>query len=456
MIVVYRWMITLTVVAVVAAVSAGPAWSVTPPGVGSAPPALGAAPAPSETTEQRSLCAVPTRIGRTASAAASLLNLSAAWQFSRGAGQTVAVIDTGVTPHARLPRLRAGGDYVSRGDGLSDCDAHGTVVAGIIAATTSLTDSYGGVAPEATILSIRQSSGAFAVRSGNRSDEPTTGAGVGTVRTLASAVTRAVELGATVVNISEVACTQSPGSLNDSALGAAIKYAFDHDVVVVAAAGNLSSNGACRQQNPTPTPGREWDSVVTVASPAWFAPYVLTVGAVDSDTGAPSGFSLHGPWVSVAAPGTDIVGLTSVRRGPQLIDAIVSDAGPTPINGTSFAAPYVAGTVALVRARFPQLSAAQVMARIIATAHSAGSARDDRVGAGVVDPVAALTNSLPDGATAAPTQRRIAAPRAAAEPDPRPRRAALIGSAAALCVVLAVLGLALPHRRVRRLRPDEF
>ncbi|WP_196761727.1 S8 family serine peptidase, partial [Mycobacterium avium] len=60
--------------------------------------------------------------------------LGEAWRFGRGAGQKVAVIDTGVSPHPRLTDLVGGGDYVTAGDGLADCDAHGTIVASLIAA----------------------------------------------------------------------------------------------------------------------------------------------------------------------------------------------------------------------------------------------------------------------------------------------------------------------------------
>src|SRR5271157_3513564 len=63
-----------------------------------------------------------------------MLNLQEAWQFGRGAGQKVAVIDTGVAPHPRFPHLIPGGDYIMGGDGLSDCDAHGTIVASMIGA----------------------------------------------------------------------------------------------------------------------------------------------------------------------------------------------------------------------------------------------------------------------------------------------------------------------------------
>ncbi len=71
------------------------------------------------------------------------------------------MIDTGVNRHPRLRALEPGGDYVSNSDGLQDCDAHGTLVAGIIAAAPSADDSFAGVAPDAAILSIRQNSGAF-------------------------------------------------------------------------------------------------------------------------------------------------------------------------------------------------------------------------------------------------------------------------------------------------------
>ena len=73
------------------------------------------------------------------------------------------MIDTGVQPHRRLPGVIAGGDYVSSGDGRQDCDGHGTIVAGIIAAAPEPEDRTGlsGVAPEASIIAIRQSSNKF-------------------------------------------------------------------------------------------------------------------------------------------------------------------------------------------------------------------------------------------------------------------------------------------------------
>ena len=66
-----------------------------------------------------------------------MLNLQEAWQFGRGAGQKVAVIDSGVSPHPRFQHLIPGGDYIMGGDGLSDCDAHGTIVASMIGAAAA-------------------------------------------------------------------------------------------------------------------------------------------------------------------------------------------------------------------------------------------------------------------------------------------------------------------------------
>ena len=77
-----------------------------------------------------------------------MLNLNEAWRFGRGAGVRVAVIDTGITPHPRLPHLIPGGDYVmGGGDGLSDCDAHGTLVASMIAASPGIGELNGGPGP---------------------------------------------------------------------------------------------------------------------------------------------------------------------------------------------------------------------------------------------------------------------------------------------------------------------
>jgi membrane-anchored mycosin MYCP len=373
-------------------------------------------------------------------------------RFATGTGQVVAVIDTGVTPHPRLAgRLRDGGDYLQGQSALLDCDGHGTLVAGIIAASDDRGTGFTGIAPRAQILSIRQSSAVLRVRYLDEQlhreiEEPATG----TTTSLALAVMRAVALGATVINISEAACF--PASSDEAGGGAdlqaAVHFAADSDVVVVAAAGNTGEQGGCRPAN---TPGRPPD---TVASPAWFDEDVLTVGAIGAD-GEPAAFTLGGPWVDVAAPGTGIVSLRPVPGSGGLTSVTATPRGLEPIQGTSFAAPYVAGLAALVRQRFPRLSARQVMARIERTAlPNAGlGGHLDAVGGGTIDPVAALTAVLPEEqgpqpppARSRPLDGRWPRPRR----NPLPARVAVAGSAAALLALATAGFAAYTVRRSRR------
>ncbi|WP_429415778.1 type VII secretion-associated serine protease mycosin [Nocardia sp. GAS34] len=443
-----------------------PAVAVTPIGVvaqAATPPAINPALAPRPglpaqppgATEQRSQCARPTLTGllpHAAPGAQAALDLSQAWQFSRGQGQRVAVIDTGVSRHPRLPALIPGGDYVSGSDGTVDCDGHGTLVAGIIAAQPGPDDGFAGVAPDAAIVSIRQLSLEYADKDYSHRDGPgkMSPGGVGTVQTLALAILHAADMGATVINISEVSCAAAGTEIGDGVLGAAVKYAYDHNIVVVTAAGNVENDGACKTQN-----GSGWAGVQTIASPAWFSPYVLAVGAVDHD-GSPAQFSLAGPWVQVAAPGVDLYSLDSTPGRTGLVNAIPGQEGrPAPIDGTSFSSAFVAGVAALVRARFPGLSAQQVMDRIVRTAHAAGGGHDDRIGYGIVDPVAALTAQLPDAQAA--SDLGVALPRPAQPPtiDPRPRAIALGG--AVICLLALAVGTAVtgPFRGKARRKMTE-
>ncbi|MBJ8338575.1 type VII secretion-associated serine protease mycosin [Antrihabitans sp. YC3-6] len=421
---------------------------------------------PLDVTEKKTFCAEPVLSGGTDVSEPPpghrLVDISAAWQFSRGAGQKVAVIDTGVNKHPRLPGLQPGGDYVaSDSDGTVDCDGHGTLVAGIIAATPSPADGFSGVAPEAQILAIRQYSAAYEPKD---TQKPIPGvlasAGYGNAQTMASAVVRAVELGATVINISEVACGTAGADLGDAALGAAVKFAYDRNVVVVAAAGNVDSDTACKDQNPPPLGSfagdPDWLTVRTVATPAWFSPYVLSVASVTKD-GMPAPYSLSGPWVGIAAPGEDVISLDSKPGGVGLINAQQGEGGSTgPYFGTSFAAPYVSGLAALVRSRFPALDAQQVMDRITRTAHGPGAGRDNQIGAGVIDPLAALTAAIPEEpvSVGADDSLQIAAPDSGPYVDPRPRQWATIGSL--ICLGLLVLGVAIsiPFRREGKLTED--
>src|SRR5271167_1461046 len=121
------------------ALSGSPAYAINPPGIdpGAVPP--DSPPGPGQPMKQNSYCTevgvLPGSDFRIQPKYMDMLNLSEAWRFGRGAGVKVAVIDTGVSPHPRFPHLIPGGDYVmGGGDGLSDCDAHGTIVASVIGA----------------------------------------------------------------------------------------------------------------------------------------------------------------------------------------------------------------------------------------------------------------------------------------------------------------------------------
>ncbi|MEV6771317.1 type VII secretion-associated serine protease mycosin [Nocardia sp. NPDC051030] len=420
--------------------------------------ALSGKPAPLVTTEQHGICVEPLLSGsapKDEPLSQKVLNLPAAWQFSRGAGQKVAVIDTGVSRHPRLGALQAGGDYVSDTDGTVDCDAHGTFVAGIIAAQPSTDDAFVGVAPDAEILAIRQYSDAYKAKD-NNAEKPNgslSKEGYGPMVTLAASVVRAVDMGATVINISEDACVSAGSDAGDAAVGAAVRYAYERNVVVVVAAGNVDQNNGCGNQNDDNSAigDGSWNKVKTVASPAWFNPYVLSVASVDS-TGGPSNFTLYGPWVGVAAIGTNIVSLDSKPGNTGLVNRYVSEKGAQTINGTSFAAPYVAGLAALVRAKFPEMTAQQVMDRITRTAHAPGPGRDDRIGHGLIDPLAALTAQLPDKPVSegADTPRAFPEPIKPAGPARLPRLIAAIGSIVCLSALGIGLALSIPFRRKRR------
>ncbi|MEU8896862.1 type VII secretion-associated serine protease mycosin [Nocardia sp. NPDC048505] len=451
---------TVAAVLTLAAGTPTPALAVAPPriddGALGAVLGLAASGKPPDETEQAKVCAEPTLRGgvpRDPPLAQRVLSLTEAWQFSRGAGQKVAVIDTGVNRHWRLPALQAGGDFVSNTDGTVDCDGHGTFVAGIIAAKPSLEDGFSGVAPDAEILAIRQLSSAYEAKDRNRREEPgvITREGYGTVNTLAAGVVRAVDMGATVINISEVACAPASAQFADGALGAAVKYAYDRNVVVVAAAGNTMQGTACEKQNER----SGWGAVGTVVTPAWFTPYVLSVASVDPE-GAASPFSLNGPWVGVAAPGREIVSLDSKPGGAGLVNATQTDEGYSTIDGTSFSSAYVSGLAALVRSRFPELSAAQVIERIKQTAQAPDNGRNDKIGHGLIDPLAALTAQLPPQPVTVGSDipRKIAGPSPPPYVDPAPRLVATIGS----ITLLALLGLgyaaSIPFRRGKRANVD--
>jgi type VII secretion-associated serine protease mycosin len=337
------------------------------------------------------------------------LDFQRVWPVTQGAGITVAVVDTGVD--AQQPFLRGavlpGVDVINGGGTANtDCDGHGTFVAGIIAGRTVPGFGFAGVAPEATILPIRQA---------NATTD-------GTALSLAEGIRAAVDAHARVINVSIV--TARPTLV----LANAVRYAQAHDVVIVAAAGNDFAHGNAVQY------------------PAGF-PGVLAVGAVDS-SGRRAGFSETGPDISVVAPGANLLGPGAGGVG------LVTAAG-----GTSFAAPFVAGVAALVRAYRPALTAAQVIARIEATAdHPAGTLPDPGLGWGEVNPYAAVTAVLPSERSdaTAPARPGASAPAHPSRASGQSRRLsvelALAGGALVVLVLLAA-GFIVRRGRPRRRTP---
>jgi type VII secretion-associated serine protease mycosin len=279
--------------------------------------------------------------------------ISEAWAVTKGAGVTIAVIDTGVDgTHLDLGGAVVGGaDFSGHGsaDGqtpVGSSNDHGTMVASL-AAGRGHGDGAGilGAAPEASILAISIGFDA----AGDDSDAQ-----------IADAVRWAADNGADVINMSLTRNTLDwPESWDDAFL-----YAMEKDVVIIAAAGNRGSG------------------TTVVGAPATM-PGVLTVAGVDRRGTASFDASSQGITIGVAAPSEELVGATP-GDGYVLWD------------GTSGASPIVAGVAALVRAAHPELSATDVINRIVSTARPAGAAGVDPIyGYGLLDAAAAVTATVP-------------------------------------------------------------
>lgn len=321
------------------------------------------------------------------------LRIADAHRSSQGAGVVVAVIDSGVDPTQPdlVGNVLAGVDVEAgaSGDGHADADGHGTGMAALIAAHghgSANENGVLGIAPQAKILPVKD---------GNRQ-------GVA----LVDAIDWAVANGARVISISQ---GQPSPSLP---LKQALDNAIAHDVVVVAAGGNI--------------PGTEVDY------PAAY-PGVVAVAGVDRQ-GNHASISIPGPELVLAAPAVDIP-VPTLGHGYGLG------------TGTSAATAIVAGVAALVRAKYPTMPATEVVHRLTATATDKGPpGRDNEYGYGIVNPVAALTADVPPLQTS-PAQTPTST---ASQPDNNstdPRIYIAIGITLA---ILAIAGLFIATRRSRR------
>ncbi len=280
-----------------------------------------------------------------------------AWQVTRGKGVTIAVIDTGIgkPPVVFEDAVADGADVSGSGspDGRTPVGAvdrnHGTWVASLAAARGN-PDGTGmiGVAPEAKLLSVSLGFGASAA--------------VPFTEQVAKAMRWAVDHGADVINLSFTTNTLDW----DESWDEAFLYAFEHDVVVIVAAGNRGSGTS------------------VIGAPATI-PGVLTVGGVDENGVASDAASTQGITIGVSAPSEKLLGVSA-------------DGTLVTWDGTSGAAPIVAGVAALVRSAHPDLNAANVINRIVKTAIPVDGARkphDPLYGYGLLDANAAVRASVP-------------------------------------------------------------
>ncbi|QQQ76391.1 S8 family serine peptidase [Saccharothrix sp. 6-C] len=343
------------------------------------------------------------------------LEVSAAHAITRGDGVVVAVVDSGVDDTrpdlagALLPGTGFGS--ASGTDGTEDNDGHGTAMATLIAGR-AVDGGALGVAPGAMIMPVSV---------GADGDKFTTAS-------VAEGVTWAVDQGADVINLSLTSlATLTPDLLR------AVNYAFDNDAVVVAGTGN--------------------DGDEHVGAPANIKGVIAVSGTIEGNGPWPE--SNTGPETVLAAPAQRIVTAVPVS---------VVDTGYAEVDGTSAATALVSGAAALVRARYPELDAGNVVNRLIATATDLlAPGRDDVTGFGQVDPVAALTAEVPrvernplappprtSSAAPPPTSGEdLAAP--PAEADGGTRLLVAFGGLTAVGIVVAAVSLLLARRsRVRR------
>jgi type VII secretion-associated serine protease mycosin len=345
--------------------------------------------------------------------------------LATGAGVRVAVIDSGVeadTPALR-GRVAAGADFLHHDpDGRQDCIGHGTEVASLIVGRPAGDSGFQGLAPGATIVPVRVSEEEDDQNGGTSGDRASFG-------DFADAIDWAVDEGrADVINLSLVTTE------GNTPVRAAVARALGKGVVVVAAAGNHG-----RPQDPDPTP-----------FPAAY-PGVIGVGALTA-SGVRADYSQHGDYVDVVAAGD---GVTAAMPGGGLhVDS-----------GTSFAAPFVAATAALIKQRFPGATPAEVARRIEATTDpapggpvssgaGAEAARNPEYGFGLLNPYRALTETLGPASPAAPApemmqaQDPAAVARAARRADAR--RASLWMAVGGIGVVFVIGAAAIVMRRGAR------
>lgn len=350
----------------------------------------------------------------------------AAWAVTRGAGATVAVLDTGVAyedrgiyrraPDLAGTRFVGGWDFVD-GDAHPndepppDGQSHGTHIAGIIAQTTGNRLGGAGVAPEAAIMPIR-------VLRPDLSGSPTA---------IAKGLRFAADHGADVANLSIA------GRLGDDAVKAAVAYAASKGVTVVASAGN--------------------DGRSPVSFPAAY-PKVIAVGALSRNRRR-ANYSNYGKTLDLVAPGgDDQLDPSGERAGDGVLQQTL-EGGPSTfcyclMASTSASAGQVSGVAALLVASGRATGPVKVRSALLSSAQDLGTPGwDPEYGAGMVQAAAALApaGSVPDQRPAARFGRS----------SPKNGLGALALPVAGVVLAGGVVGLSLARRKRRtrqRTRPS--
>jgi type VII secretion-associated serine protease mycosin len=293
-----------------------------------------------------------------------MLNVAPAWPRSEGAGVTVAVIDSGVDPDVSdlSGSVTAGPDYtgVSTSPASPDWGVHGTWMASLIAGHGHDGGGSGviGVAPQARILSIRVIPDRTDPHYGQYEREQETRI----QQSLANGINYAVAHGAQVISMS-IGYSAPSGTVRE-----ALQHAYDHDVVVLASAGNSGDQAGSGRDGQAPE-----------SFPADY-PGVISVGAVDP-SGTVASFSSSNLSVQVAAPGVSVP--AQGRDGQYWW-----------VSGTSPACALVAGVAALIKSRYPGLAPDLVATALTSTTtYRPPGGYDSQLGFGVVDATAALTKA---------------------------------------------------------------
>ncbi|HEX5166988.1 MAG TPA: S8 family serine peptidase [Thermomicrobiales bacterium] len=280
------------------------------------------------------------------------LHLDEAYDTSTGDGVVIAILDSGVDlDHPDLvDKLVPGWDFIENDDQPQDENGHGTHVAGIAAAATNNGIGIAGAAPDARIMPVRVMNAL----------------GVGDPEVISQAITWAADHGADIINLSLGGSTDLLSRIFKSGpMNAAIVDANSKGVLVVAAAGNDDTFiQAYRDDVP-----------------------VLVVNATN-EAGLPAQFSNWGDPRAVAAPGTRI--LSTAPTEPTWIWKSGTD-GYEELNGTSMAAPYVAGVAALLVATHRGDDPNTIRQILLDTSENPSG--DPRLGAGIVNAEAAVVRS---------------------------------------------------------------